>query len=623
MYAGQDCNSLSSAVAERLVGLIGRRVAIPVMPLPGEALADLIFRAASANGYKTVWELFGERGSFSHSAFAINQPDVRGLADLLGTPTGDEDLAPLRYPKLSGSPVKCDFFGACLPGRHFIGWRRVSPLALRDAPHSKAIWHLTAINFDPSNYERLLDKCPACDTKLNFRDTRGVCHCHKCGPSIDFRDFEQPKVEVEDNEALDFMTGLVDPMRPQGKAAVSLLHPDLCQENPGHVFTLGVLVAAALDNRQKASGRRVLSSAEVSASSLATAGRALLNWPDGLAQILSSRTLFRSATEAGEAHSFAILCKHGGTLNSSLMDAVQKVVMLSRLGEKQPRCFRRLQVAKESLAHGNELEIASFTAAAGSGPFLKAVAATKLPPIVLYNCYLNGLCGAAEGQEERIGDKILSWSAKLTLPDIPVIHDIKKAVSLQKCVNILYRGRGDIWPLVLAEVMKGNLPCKRAAMLADWIESLFITDFEPWRAFLGSSKGIKDCSRFPLTSPEVAFYLNMSLGATQTMFDFNQIITSDYLYEFTRDYIFVDDLSELTAMKGERQTRDYLFRRLNDAGLRANGDRAVRRHECLSYLGLCEVAGKSSSENVNTGGARFDVSRLHFKWSDVQSPKNR
>lgn len=617
MYLGQNEGPMSAAVAERLMNLIGRRVPIPVKPRGGEGLADIIYRAVSINGYKKVGELLGS-GRFSHSAFAVNNRHLPDLADILGTPTGDQDLAPLRYPRRPGEPGRIDFFQASLPSRQLTGRRRVSPLALRVSPHSKAIWHLTALTFDPQNYELLVDKCPACETELNFIYTSGICHCHRCGPSVDLRDFQQPKISVSDKEALDFVTGLVDPERAGGKNAVASLHPDLRNENAGHIFSLCILIAGAIDHQQRQSGRRIIAGTAATPESLASAGRAVLNWPESLVEVLTNQGTFKSATDKGEAHSFAIFCKHSGVLNEPLMSAVRKVVMLSRVGGKQPRWLRRLEVVNSDVAGNLSTEIAQFTSVAATGPYLKAVAKAKVPPLVLYDCYLSGLTGALCQRSENIGPQVLEWASRLSFGHIPTTAHLKRAVLLQKGVNVMFRKRGDVWPLVLSELLKGNLPCKRASNSGDGLDSLYISDFATWRAFLNNADGMTDRADFPLTSPEVAFYLNMSLGAAQTLFDFKIRTSLNDLHAFSRDFIFVDDLSELTAIKGKRVSRKALSEQLTNAGIRSNGDRVVRRAESLRFLGLDHLLPEVA---INPEDATFDVSRLRLKWADVQASK--
>ena len=94
------------------------------------------------------------------------------------------------------------------------------------------------MSFDPSTKERLIDACPQCNRTLGWTRTYGVAYCDYCSrpkvfgqftwlyPAVDLRDFPQPKVEVEDEEALDFLTGLIDPS-PKRKERSRKLVPEM------------------------------------------------------------------------------------------------------------------------------------------------------------------------------------------------------------------------------------------------------------------------------------------------------------------------------------------------------------------------------------------------------------
>jgi transposase len=107
--------------------------------------------------------------------------------------------------------------------------RRVSPRALDVAQYHKAIWELRPFSFDPTTREMLLNTCPKCRKTLGWRRAQGPTMCDKCVDkrgmaNVDLRDFPQAIVEIEDEEALGFVTGLVDP-DPARKAAARRLLP--------------------------------------------------------------------------------------------------------------------------------------------------------------------------------------------------------------------------------------------------------------------------------------------------------------------------------------------------------------------------------------------------------------
>ncbi|HEY0120915.1 MAG TPA: hypothetical protein VGC14_03980 [Rhizobium sp.] len=400
------------------------------------------------------------------------------------------------------------------------------------------------------------------------------------------RDVQQPIIEINDQEALDFATGLVDPERSAGKSATLRLHQDLKNENPGFIFTLCVLIASACENQQRKSGRRMIAAAEVSPQGLAVAARAILNWPDGLSEVLPATENFRAATKGSEAHSFVGLCKHSGVLNASLMTAVSKAVMLSRVGEKLPRWLRRLEVITDGTGKDNRSAIAEFAAVASTGPFIRATSASKLPPIALYKCYLRGLCGPLSESSGKIGPQIATWVAGLQFDHVPTARSTKRTLPLTRFVNVMFNNAGDVWPHVIEGVLDESLPVKRVPGLGMGLSSLCVTDFVVWQAFLQKAQGVVECADFPLTSPEIAFYLNMSLGAAQTLFDLTKITTFNDLKVFMRDFVLLADLADLSLIKGKPIDINVLWRRLNKAGLRTKGQRFIARAPAIGFLGL-------------------------------------
>ncbi|QND38227.1 hypothetical protein HB771_09365 [Rhizobium leguminosarum bv. viciae] len=453
-------------IAKRLIALSGVRVGIPVAPLPGEGLADLIYRAACLNRFNRVRDLVGLGFNLSH-AWAVNdRTHYIGLADRLGTPNGQADLEPLMYRRSAAGSSNVNFFGASLSRLQFTAKRRVSPLSLRSSLHSKAVWHLRSLSFDPSNYQHLISACPnpSCNRELNFIYPLGIHRCHRCG--YDLRDAESEIALTDDKNALDFVTGLVDPERPEGKVAIAQLHPDLRRQNPGEIFMLCALVGSAFQNRDPLTRRRIATKT-VDPLNLAKAGRAILNWPDGLADIVSEFGRFRSASDGSEPHSFSHYCRHSGVLNQDTVGAIKKVVAFSRSGHKQARCLRRLEVVNPNARRTLRLEVAALTAASTNAYFLQAVSASKLPPIVLYDSYLEDLELRDRNRQDVVGEKVLAWVSELypTVVSPPTPGALR--LSVQNTVNTLFRGRGNIWPHVLAGMKNETLPTVRAPAKGD------------------------------------------------------------------------------------------------------------------------------------------------------------
>jgi hypothetical protein len=585
MYSGETRPQISKAVAGRLLSLIGQRLAVPVSPMPGEGLADLFYRAASQNGYKRLINIF-HKGGFSHLAFAKSKPDLRAVADLLGTPNGEEDLVDLQYCRWSDEGLWINFFGAAIPSRQLSGWRRVSPSSLRISPHSKAMWHLNAINFDVRTHERLLDRCPVCETRLTFLVTAGVCRCHVCGPAIDFRDYEQPRIECDDLEALDFATGLIDPENPFGKPATLSLHPAIRDENPGQIFSLCMVIAMLLERPPDATGKRSVAWTSFTPNSLAAGARAVLTWPDGLANILSKSSASRSANVASDTKSFLNLCKNNGVLKTSMATAIEEAAMISRLGMKQSTASRRLEIASPEIGPDKVLELAHFTAAIGSRQFSHAVRLTNIPRIVLYNCYLSGVCGPLAASTNDIGPQILQWASLLDFSRARRTKMGSSGTTVRRCVASINLDKGDVWPEVIKAIHDGRLPVKVGNPSGWLLKSLYVEDPDTWIDFLRNAQGVTATKEFPLNGREIAFYMGVSMFTARKLFDFTGKTSFRDIQTYRKHQTPLEYLACLTSMAGKPLSKGRIHRLLEAAGLRSHSDDFVSRAEALRYLGL-------------------------------------
>lgn len=179
-------------------------------------------------------------------------------------------------------------------------YRRVSPRSLQQSLHLKAIWSIKVFSFDPLTKEQLLDRCPECSRRPTYLRTYGVQYCEFCRTTdeigvtrgrVDFRDFPQPLIEVNDVEALDFITSLIDPELHENSAPRKDLHPDLREFNRSNLFELAVATACALTCPPSWNcytlSRRVKHDdfAGFSPEVLARSGRVLLDWPRGFEEI--------------------------------------------------------------------------------------------------------------------------------------------------------------------------------------------------------------------------------------------------------------------------------------------------------------------------------------------------
>lgn len=264
-----------------------------ITPFPDESLAGLVARAAGANIYPHARDVLIQAGleQFRPETIPIRDPVVaRDLAAVLGT-TADL-LLPRFHRRLDD--LTEDFFGVKLRSHlRETRKRRVSPTALREKPYIRAIWSIRPLTFDPATMEYLIEACPVCARPLGFSRTWGVEFCEHCigndkyglpKSTVDLRDFPQPRVEIDDLEALQFVTSLVDPA-PIKYRDISL-HDDLASLEPGAVFEFVLSLSSAIVSNElglppKRRGGIRFDASLVKPRHLAKAGRAIMDWPSG------------------------------------------------------------------------------------------------------------------------------------------------------------------------------------------------------------------------------------------------------------------------------------------------------------------------------------------------------
>jgi hypothetical protein len=274
-------------------------------PLPDEWLAGLIARASATNGHGKSSDILW------FANLAQNRPDylaftdvdvVPPLAHLLGVPA--EELARYLHPRLDRQTV--DFFG--VPVRDLFierRIRRVSPAGLRDLPYQRAIWQIRTFEFDPVTLDPLVTSCPECGSELGFKLTKGVEFCDRCEgdsghgfrmPTVDLRKIEQDPVVVSDRQALDFVTGLLNPRFETFDTSVV---PELVGTRArGELFEIAHVIAAALlMNERGTVDRNNWHRSEIGVippELLAKAGRAILDFPSGFVRLSEDAAAYAS-----------------------------------------------------------------------------------------------------------------------------------------------------------------------------------------------------------------------------------------------------------------------------------------------------------------------------------------
>lgn len=267
---------------------------IPFTAHAGEYLPGLIARAAADHSYSLSSHVLDPIGLGRNwkSVTNIEGIDAHRLAEHLGMATSELEV--MLHPRVDAA--RHYFFGAVIRNLHReMQQRRVAPSSLRESPFVRAVWQIRAFGFDPKTKERLISSCPVCHRALGFQRTMGIAFCDWCERSdeygfprgaVDLRDFPQQVVVVNDEQALNFVTGLIDPDADVRGSFAPTLHDDLNLDR-GALFEFATTLAAALvqdpsrsvTSVAKPGGREAFE--RLQPDVLARAGRILLDWPAG------------------------------------------------------------------------------------------------------------------------------------------------------------------------------------------------------------------------------------------------------------------------------------------------------------------------------------------------------
>jgi hypothetical protein len=283
------------------------KLAVPTVPGPGESLAGLIARS-TANNYRRDPGVFLKNIGITKArlgSLCSRDPQLAvPIAGLIGA--GDPaQVADMFYP---GSRRGWHMFhGEDLREIYRESRRRrVCTTGLKEFGYIKAIWAIRPFSFDPVTKRKLIDTCPVCKNVLGWTLTYGVSFCDRCFreeefldwswkyPKTDLRDFEQPRVEVDDEEALDFVTALIDPDASRKASARKLLPGLWAGETNGDLFELAMVLSSAAAatswNNDKKYANRFRDSAgfgKFTPQILASAGRAIISGKDGFMEFAS------------------------------------------------------------------------------------------------------------------------------------------------------------------------------------------------------------------------------------------------------------------------------------------------------------------------------------------------
>ncbi|MGX1235619.1 hypothetical protein AB7M71_008711 [Bradyrhizobium japonicum] len=281
------------------------RFAFRIDPMPDECLGGLVARATAINFRRSIPTELRKVGvvTLHPQSLCSRSPELaESIAEFVGT-ADVASVAAKFHPKLIDDAAKIDFFGEPLRAFYRDGQRRrVSPRALKIGAWIRAMWSVRLFGFDPQTLEKLIDSCPVCGKPLGWKLTYGVAFCDHCYrpeefagsiwkyPRVDLRDFPQPLVEVDDIQALQFVTNLIDPA-PGKKEAARRLVPELWNAlSNGDIFEVvlhfaSMQVAESWDKKRKGIRRRAKSGEgwdKFTPEVLAVAGRALIDGRAGL-----------------------------------------------------------------------------------------------------------------------------------------------------------------------------------------------------------------------------------------------------------------------------------------------------------------------------------------------------
>lgn len=573
--------------------MLGRRLAIPATPQPGEGLPDIFVRAIHRNGEQftqSPWKAaFGkQKVLFSHRNYVDLDVDDGSIADFLGTPVGASDIAPLRYTRVG--PGKVSFFGANISLTQLAKYRRVSPRFLASNGYQKAVWSLLSLGFDPLNREYLIDRCPNpdCGVQLTFTSTLGLSFCHACADlenpargRTDLREWPQPLVELESFENVDFACSLIDPELDPRRHMTALLHPDLRSLGRGEVFEF-ILILARIVDREK----RGLYGDTVSPEALSEATGAVRNWPNGVVEIAEmvqglwrrhSHRKFHHPIFADvycSEHLFGIDFYHlvraqiDSGMRAKVGPPLPAETRTERFRRPIPRTFKEgaLQLSKR----GDKLLFASMVARA-SKPIKADFKAIGLPFAELISLYSDGYVGCPDKELVRVlvkSSRVPTLSVRLKeLASSPPLN----SVSLYKTVTSLSDGK-IAWIGIIRNILDGNLQISIEEGHAPLIHRVRIADSDRVEQLIVSQSYAHWGNDVVLTNYETGFYLGIAKEEVSKLVSGGLLPTGGVklsdVRRFHQRYILGAEIIGYLETRGyPRKALALVFSRITQAGI--------------------------------------------------------
>jgi hypothetical protein len=436
------------------------------------------------------------------------------------------------------------------------------------------MWHLSALSFEPDTLELLLEACPTCGKRLDFKNARAFHTCDAC--QTDFREVEQPIVQVEDRQALKFVTDLIDPLSHRQCDALQIC-PALAKQDRGSLFMLCVFIAKILDkNFDRDDGGKLtsMSGACVSPSNLSLAGRAILEWPVGfdklnrvLGQILSENAInaelrdpFRKFIKKNESFDKAMVAAFDAAVVPSI------TIALAATG----KAFRAPLVPAHPVhAVGKPSLAGEVKDLHWSRTFVSARDDTGLPRGVLSDFVL-----AAEKQSPTAGNRadfLRRLKEELFLCSGALPQAQKDSLPLQQVIASLYIGRGNPWPDIIRAVLHRELPLSVDSSKSTWIDSLRVSEFDAWSEHCRCLRPFTDTLDLSIGWRDVCFHLGVSQSSFHKRFVQNfgskNLFTLRSLHEFRLRHISVGELQNSAYIGGTSRSSKLIARELKRLGI--------------------------------------------------------